>query len=163
MTKDQEHPFTIHALGMEITVLGTEFNFVNREKDNKAEVALLNGCVKLTSLVSGESYTMSPQEVVIIDKKTGAMDIHRVENIKDATSWQQKQMIFRNAPLKEVFASIGKRYNVNIAFEVRDTALFTGTLPTNNLNEALKIIMLAYGVDISSKDLKNYVVKSVTE
>lgn len=163
VTKDKEHPFTIHALGMEITVLGTEFNLINREKDNKAEVALLNGCVKLTSLVSGESYTMSPQEVVIIDKKTGAMDIHRVENIKDATSWQQKQMIFRNAPLEEVFASIGKRYNVNIAFEVRDTALFTGTLPTNNLNEALKIIMLAYGFDISSNDQKNYVVKSVTE
>lgn len=36
-------------------------------------------------------------------------------------------------------------------------------LPTNNLNEALKIIMLAYGFDISSNDQKNYVVKSVNE
>lgn len=159
VTKDQEHPFIIHSLGMEIKVLGTEFNFVNRVDDNKAEIALINGCVKLTSLVTGKSYTMSPQEVVIIDKKTGNMDIHRVENITDATAWQQKQIIFRNAHLKDVFANIEKRYNVNIDFEVRDTARFTGTLPTNDLNEALKIIKLAYGFEISSKDLKHYVIR----
>ena len=79
------------------------------------------------------------------------------------TAWQQKQIIFRNAHLKDVFANIEKRYNVNIEFEVRDTARFTGTLPTNNLNEALKIIKLAYGFEISSKDLKHYVVRSVAE
>ncbi len=159
VAKDKEHPFTIHAQGMEVQVLGTEFNFINREKDNKAEIALLNGSVKLTSLVSGESYTMSPKEIVIIDKKTGDMDIHRSENVSDATAWQQKQMIFRNTPLSEVLANIEKRYKVAIKLEVQATEHFTGTLPTNNLNEALNIIKLTYGFRITSQDLNHFVIR----
>ncbi len=159
VTKDKKHPFTIHAQGMEVQVLGTEFNFINREKDSKAEIALLNGSVKLTSLVSGESYTMNPKEIVIIDKKTGNMDIHRSENVSDATAWQQKQMIFRNMPLSEVLASIEKRYKVDIRLEVQETEHFTGTLPTNNLNEALNIIKLTYGFRITSQDLNHFVIR----
>lgn len=159
VAKDRQHPFTIHAQGMEVQVLGTEFNFINREKDSKAEIALINGSVKLTSLVSGESYTMSPKEIVIIDKKTGDMDIHRSENISDATAWQQKQMIFRNTPLSEVLASIEKRYKVDIVLETKATENFTGTLPTNNLNEALNIIKLTYGFRIISQDLNHFVIR----
>lgn len=156
VTKDRKHPFTINSLGMKITVIGTEFNLVNRVKDNKAEIALIDGCVQLVSLVSGKSYTMSPKEVVVIDKKTGKMGVRRDENIADFKAWQQKQMIFRNVPLAEVITSIEKNYRVAIVLDVKDTARFTGTLPTNNLNEALKIIKLTYGVDIASKDKSSF-------
>lgn len=160
VTKDPEHPFTIHTSGMEIKVLGTEFNLINRQEEQTAEVALLHGSVKLTSLASGKSYTMSPNEVVILNKKTGSMDIHHTDNVADATAWQQKQMIFHDTPLSEVIATLNKTYKSStIQLKSKQKEHFTGTLPTNNLEEAMKIIKLSYDVKIIHTEANKYIIK----
>lgn len=160
VTKDPEHPFTIHSLGMEVKVLGTEFNLVNRQEEQTAEVALLQGSVKLTSLASGKSYTMSPNEVVVLNKKTGSMDIHHTDNVADATAWQQKQMIFHDTPLSEVIATLSKTYKSStIQLKSKQRERFTGTLPTNNLDEAIKIIKLSYDVKIIHTEASKYIIK----
>ena len=160
VAKDKEHPFTIHSLGMEIRVLGTEFNLINRKEEPTAEVALLNGSVKLTSLASGKSYTMSPNEIVVLNKKTGSMDIHHTDNVSDATAWQQKQLIFRDTPLSEVVAALSKTYkSSSIQLKSKQRERFTGTLPTNNLDEAMKIIKLSYDVKVIHTEANQYIIK----
>ncbi len=159
VAKDKAHPFTIHSQGMDITVLGTEFNFINRKSDNTAEVALIDGSVKLISHVKGNSYTMSPNDVVIVNKKTGDMDIHHSNYVKDATAWQKKQMVFRDVALQKVISSIKKTYGTDIHLENNTTERFTGTLPTNNLDEALKIIKVSYGFTINQNKDGSYTVK----
>lgn len=99
VAKDARHPFIIHMQGMEIKVLGTEFNVINRKKEQTAEVALFNGSVMLTSLANGSTYTMKPNEIVVVNKQTGKMDIRETSHIEDACAWQKKQLVFRDASL----------------------------------------------------------------
>lgn len=159
VAKDKEHPFIIHSQGMEIKVLGTEFNFINRKNEQTAEVALINGSVMLTSLVSGKSYTMSPNEVAIINKTTGDMDIHHPQNIHDATAWQQKQIIYRDEPLDMVIKDLEKRYGAEIKLDTSSTENFTGTLPSNNIDEALKIIAVSYHFNIKKYNNQKFIFK----
>ena len=159
VAKDKEHPFIIHSQGMDIKVLGTEFNFVNRKNEQTAEVALINGSVMLTSLVSGKSYTMSPNEVAIINKTTGDMDIPHPQDIHDATAWQQKQIIYRDEPLDQVIKDLEKRYGAEIKLDTSSTENFTGTLPSNNIDEALKIIAVSYHFNIKKYSSQKYVFK----
>lgn len=159
VAKDARHPFIIHMQGMEIKVLGTEFNVINRKKEQTAEVALLNGSVMLTSLANGSTYTMKPNEIVVVNKQTGKMDIRETSHIEDACAWQKKQLVFRDASLGRVIRSLEKNYGVEIAVEMDTIEPFTGTLPNNNLTEALQIVSEAYQVKFSKTPAGKYVLR----
>ena len=159
VAKDARHPFIIHMQGMEIKVLGTEFNVINRKKEQTAEVALLNGSVMLTSLANGSTYTMKPNEIVVVNKQTGKMDIRETSHIEDACAWQKKQLVFRDASLGRVIRSLEKNYGVEIAVEMDTIEPFTGTLPNNSLTEALQIISEAYQVKFSKTPAGKYVLR----
>lgn len=157
VAKDKGHPFIIHSQGMVIKVLGTEFNLINRKNEETAEVALINGSVMLTSLVSGKSYTMSPNEVAIINKTTGDMDIHHPQDIQDAAAWKQKQIIYRDEPLDQVIKDLEERYGAEIKLDTNSTENFTGTLPSNNIDEALKIIAVSYHFNLKKYNSQKYI------
>ena len=159
VAKDARHPFIIHMQGMEIKVLGTEFNVINRKKEQTAEVALLNGSVMLTSLANGCTYTMKPNEIVVVNKLTGRMDVCEVSNIEDACALQKKQLVFRDASLGKVIRSLEKNYGVEIAVKMDTIEPFTGTLPNNNLTEALQIVSEAYQVKFSKTPAGKYVLR----
>ena len=159
VAKDARHPFIIHMQGMEIKVLGTEFNVINRKKEQTAEVALLNGSVMLTSLANGSTYTMKPNEIVVVNKLTGRMDVREVSHIEDACAWQKKQLVFRDASLGKVIRSLEKNYGVEIAVKMDTIEPFTGTLPNNNLTEALQIVSEAYQVKFSKTPAGKYVLR----
>ena len=159
VAKDTRHPFIIHMQGMEIKVLGTEFNVINRKKEQTAEVALLNGSVMLTSLANGSTYTMKPNEIVVVNKLTGRMDVREVSHIEDACAWQKKQLVFRDASLGKVIRSLEKNYGVEIAVKMDTIEPFTGTLPNKNLTEALQIVSEAYQVKFSKTPAGKYVLR----
>lgn len=159
VAKDARHPFIIHMQGMEIKVLGTEFNVINRKKEQTAEVALLNGSVMLTSLANGSTYTMKPNEIVVVNKQTGKMDVREVSHIEDACAWQKKQLVFRDASLGKVIRSLEKNYGVEIAVEMDTIEPFTGTLPNNSLTEALQIVSEAYQVKFCKTPAGKYVLR----
>ena len=157
--KDSERPFVLHSQDIDITVLGTEFNVVNHAKDCTAEVTLLAGSVKLTSNISGRSYTMKPSEMVIVNKQTGSMDVRQLAHADDVKAWQQKQMVYHDAPLRKVISDVENRYNVEISLKKSSDDAFTGTIPTNNLDEAMKIIATAYGLKARKTGVDTYTLK----
>lgn len=159
VAKDAKHPFIIHMVGMEIKVLGTDFNVINHKKENTAEVALVNGSVMVTSLANGATYTMKPNEVVTVNKKDGNMTVKQTEHIEDACAWQQKQMIFREASFINVIQDIEKQYSIHIINKVKTKERFTGTLPTNNLDEALKILSVSYGLKVHKNNTETYTIR----
>lgn len=159
VTRDPQHPFIIHSQGMEIKVLGTEFNVINRTKEDIAEVALMKGSVMLTSLVTNDTYTMKPNEIVKINKQTGHMDIEQSFHIEDAYAWQQKQMVFHDATIQKVINSLEKKYGMSIKLKANINENFTGTLPTNNQEEAMKILSVTYGLKVIKTNSGNYILK----
>ena len=159
VAKDSERPFVLHSQDIDIMVLGTEFNVVNHAKDSTAEVTLLAGSVKLTSNISGRSYIMKPSEMVIVNKQTGTMDVRQLAHADDVKAWQQKQMVYHDAPLRKVIGDVENRYNVEISLKKSSDDAFTGTIPTNNLDEAMKIIATAYGLKVHKTGVDTYTLK----
>lgn len=159
VARNERLPFVVHGHKMDVAVLGTEFNLLNRSVDATAEVALVNGSVRLTSLVSDRTCTMRPNDVAIVDKTTGRIDVRHNRQVTDAGAWTSRQMVFHDVALRDVVRNIEKRYGVNVRLDTAVTARFTGTLPTNNLSEALEIVAKTYSIKVNKTTDGRYVMK----
>ncbi|MGM9698195.1 MAG: FecR family protein [Prevotella sp.] len=144
VAKNADLPFVLHVSGADIEVLGTEFNVVDREAENTTELALVNGKVMLTANASGKSYTMTPNQIATIDKTTGDINVRSVVKAADKGMWKQKRLSFSNAKLDSVVKALERTYGVKVKIKVSSDDTFTGTLPTDNLDEALRIIEITY-------------------
>lgn len=144
VAKNEAMPFMLHLSGAEVKVLGTEFNAIDRKTENTTELALVNGKVMLTANASGRSCTMSPDEIATIDKTTGSIKVRRTANAAEKAGWKQKRITFRDAKLDTVMKELERAYGVKVKINASSDDTFTGTLPTDNLDEALRIIELTY-------------------
>jgi len=148
--KDINRTFQIESKGLKVTVLGTAFNLWVRENEQTAELSLKEGCVNFESTMSGDAVILNTGEKTILDQISGKIIVVRseVDTINDF-SWIQGEMIFRDASFYEVLSAIEKSYKMQfvtseIAIDSED--LFTGTITTKNIGEALEIIELSYNI-----------------
>lgn len=108
---DREHPFYVKTpSGFEVMAHGTKFN-VNSE-DKTVETILAEGKVSLYKS-DRKLNDLSPGEQALYAYDTEQLNLSRV-NLYEKLAWKDGKIIFRNAPLKEVFAQLSKRYNVDI-------------------------------------------------
>ena len=72
-----EQPFVVRMGEADIRVLGTSFNVMNYEDENRVEVALQTGKVNFTVNKTKQVYSLSPGNVVRMDKKN--LDVQLAE------------------------------------------------------------------------------------
>lgn len=144
VAKNEDIPFVVRVSGAEVEVLGTEFNITDRKSESTTELALVKGKVMLTANASGKSCTMIPNEIATIDKATGLINVRSVAKAADKAMWKQKRISFSNAKLDTVVKALERAYGVKVKVKASSDDTFTGTLPTDNLDEALKIIEITY-------------------
>lgn len=112
ITSSLEHPFYVSTMsGVKVLAHGTQFN-INTE-DGEVETTLVEGKVDillgkrlLKELVPGEKADFNPGK--------NQLEIRRV-NTDEFTAWKDGKIIFRNAPLNEVFKQLSRKYNVDIS------------------------------------------------
>lgn len=140
--KDAEHPFVIDANSLKITVLGTKFNLLARQNYPESSLTLEEGKVEILSPVAQETVTLNSGQMAIIDNKSGHITLQTSEEaLMDATAWKRNELTFRNAPITEVLKKIENKFGVTINsgwYKAADT--FTGTFPTDNLNDIIAIL-----------------------
>lgn len=153
--KNPKAPFIIGCNSLQVEVLGTTFNLSVRHTETSAELALEEGSVLLTAACTQQSIVMQPNEKAIINQQTGDITIIRNANVAIASAWRHGELVFRNSPLKDVLHSLENNYKIHFHFQKHGkyaNNTFTGTLPTNNLNEALEVIELSYGLRASIRE-----------
>lgn len=116
-----------------VTVLGTQFNVKSRE--NRMEVYCFEGKVKV----------QNNNQITYITKGEGVIF---EENKQTATTsnppfptWLHNQMHFESENLTAIKAEMERQYGMKIS--IKNVSLqrkFTGTIPSNDLDVALKII-----------------------
>ncbi len=147
VAKDSLHPFGISSEGLNVQVLGTAFNLYTRKGETVARIALQRGKVMFTSTTSQDRAIVLPNQIATLDKSTGSISVTTASDmVKDATAWQRHELVFRNATLRQVLATIEKNYGVSFRFRtpVDMSDLFTGVLSADNLSENLKILEQSY-------------------
>lgn len=150
---DAKHPFLIDADGLNVKVLGTKFNLQVCSKEPKAELTLEEGSVLFTATQTGSCVTMKPYQKAVLDRVAGNISISDLENVRGETAWRFHELMFNKTPLHEVVAVIERTYNVKIQVDCANCMndLFTGTIPSNSLEEDIKILEASYQIKFSQK------------
>lgn len=118
--KNDEMPFLVQTHDVNVTVVGTKFNFRNYPEDEEAVVELLEGKVALENQLKEESVRyLSPNEKMVLHKATGKMDITSAK-VKEATLWTENILLFDEDLLPDIVRELERSYHVQIEIENED-------------------------------------------
>lgn len=136
-----------------VTVLGTQFNVKARK--NRFDVTCFEGRVKVNY----------DNKEVIITKGTSVTFDNEYFDRKHITAqkpeWTSNEIVFKKEKLQNIIDELERQYNCEIALiGSENEQLFTGTLPSNDIKTALKIINPVFHLKISKFDNSNIVLES---
>lgn len=118
--KSDEMPFLVQTHDVNVTVVGTKFNFRNYPEDEEAVVELLEGKVALENQLKEEAVRyLSPNEKMVLHKATGEMDITSAK-VKEATLWTENFLLFDEDLLPDIVRELERSYHVQIEIENED-------------------------------------------
>lgn len=151
VAKDKTKPFTVFAGGIATRVIGTRF-WVNAADTAKVNVRLLEGKVAVNTM-RGSGMTMNdvyltPGQEFSFDKDSRHYVVNTIPDrpahtTKPLLPDNRPELVFKKAPLGNVFKSVGDQYKVPLVFrkEELDGLYFTGTfLKSDDLNLVLSTI-----------------------
>lgn len=134
-----------------VTVLGTQFN-VN-SKNKAFEVTCYEGKVKVNfnneELLLTKGMKVSFNNQIKTESKTAIL----------APTWTTNELQFSHENLTSVIQELEKNYNVTITNNKDSNQLFTGKIPAENIDVALKIIASTYHLQIVKTENNTYLLK----
>lgn len=116
VTKDAEHPFVVESNIMTVKVLGTKFDFKNRESGLSAAVSLIEGSVQVTGNHAEGMVTLSPGQKAEVDRTTGQLKVSQT-NAQLSAVWHDNMIPFENANISEVARTLESLYNMKVIIE----------------------------------------------
>ena len=152
-TSDQEGiKFIVHTEGLDVEVLGTQFNVRNRR--SATEVVLNSGKVKL-NFEGKEDIYMEPGDWVEYSVKTHNYDRKQV-NPETYTSWRNHMLIFEESTLGEIAAVLEDTYGFDFSFQAPEIAQqrFTTTLPTDQIDILFPMLEESFHLKITQNGKK---------
>ncbi|MFP9099618.1 FecR family protein [Flavobacterium sp. RHBU_24] len=137
--------FTVTTSLGTVTVLGTHFNVKARE--NRLDVVCYEGKVKVT--YNGKSTILTPHMALTVEDGQMAGGITQVT--ENNPSWTGNTLSFSNEKLPAVLAEIERRYDVDIQTDYTTARTFSGVLPANDIDGALKALSRLYHLKIQEQ------------
>lgn len=138
---DAHKTFIVHTGKVRTTVLGTAFNIRAYKSDQKVDVTVTRGRVRVSTDKQVLADLRPDQQVSYY--KTQA----RIEKIKtkatEVIEWQSRDLFFDDVTLKEAATLLEQRFQIKILFADHEalSCRFSGTfLKGENLDEVLEVI-----------------------
>jgi transmembrane sensor len=139
-----EWPFVVSVQGVEIRVLGTQFNVMAYLDENLLTTTLVEGSVEISV---GQKTTLLQAgqlaQIIGIKDHSGEPQILVVNNpdIQSAIAWKNGLFYFNNADVETIMRQISRWYDVDVVFEGEiSTDRFSGII--RRANEASKVLMM---------------------
>ena len=147
VSEDAEHPFSIDADKLNVTVLGTEFNLKARTNEHSAILTLPKGRTALTALATGRKVILTPNQKAVLEKDAGTISVEDLnDDFQVVTAWRHKQIMFRDAPMRDVLKTLEDAFDVKFVLNgnIDLDDVFTGTMSDADLNIDLSILERLY-------------------
>ena len=113
VSRDQQHPFIVHAGQTEVQVLGTSFN-INTYAADCSVTSLVEGAVINRDEHGGEvALRPGTQAVYSADRHFSTQPFDETEVL----SWMKGVYYFHNTPLKDISKVISRWYNAEVYFK----------------------------------------------
>lgn len=134
VAKDARRPFTTFSDRMNVTVLGTEFNF--SASDESSVVTLVSGNVKVDTDMS-ESCILNPSQQVAL--QNGKLTAVKTVDIQPVICWKYRIMQCDNQNISDVFDRLSVAFDKDfICADTLDDIFISGKL---DLNKSLDVIL----------------------
>lgn len=115
VVRDISRPFTVEGKWLNVTVLGTKFNF-NSVSEDENTVSLLEGKVEVVPNKNKDGVVLVPGQKAEFNPKNGQMTVSAVNTSLDAV-WHDRLLHFHNATIQEIAADLEELYNVDITIK----------------------------------------------
>jgi transmembrane sensor len=140
--------FIVHTADLDVEVLGTTFNVLNRKA--KTQVVLNTGKVKVEGpLLNEQELVMQPGDLVEVSHQNNTLT-RKTVNPQNFSSWINKKLVFDNTPLREVAMLLEETYGVQV--EVADNLLLdqkvSGSVPNDNIHVLLHALARSFDLNI---------------
>lgn len=106
-------PFRVLTKEIQLTVLGTKFNFRNYANSDTITADLLEGHVQLALNHGQQTMDLQPNERITYDRSTHRMT-KSICQAEDAKTWTLKRFNFEDATVSEIMHTLALHYEVEI-------------------------------------------------
>lgn len=140
---DGRHPFHVSTPYFDITDLGTSFSVSSYATDVEVSTTLKTGKIELKIVGEDKVYSMKPNDQLVYNVKTKAVDLRQVTNEDDGLNWRNKQISLDDVTLAEAARIMGDVYGVKFVFRSsrhRNTKITVHFNRGENLKKALAIV-----------------------
>lgn len=112
-----KRPFTVQAVDLEVTVLGTEFNLCVYREQAVSTVTLYEGAVRVEN--NQVEYTLSPGHELVYNAGTQKTRIDEIPLQQEANqpAWISAALNFEGRSLSDIFRSVERYYGVRIEYD----------------------------------------------
>ncbi|MBC7922209.1 MAG: FecR domain-containing protein [Ferruginibacter sp.] len=150
VAKDSAHPFLIRCGSLLTRVVGTSFNVKSSPDQQRIEVVVLTGKVKVSSLSGQEEILLLPRQKALYRAATRTVTKTVETRPESYLAGTQYDMRFEDTPVSEVIRRIERKFNVRI--EVRgderaERCLVSADLTDQSLATTLQLVVQALGGD----------------
>lgn len=146
VAKDSIRPFIVHTNFLDIEVLGTSFNVYSYENEEKIEMTLISGRIKIETHTNPvNTIYLSPNEKASFNKISRRILVEKTDN-RFETAWLRGGLVFRSESMKQVIYKLERRYGVTIHLSDPkiEEDIFTGSFDSDNIIDVMKILRTHY-------------------
>lgn len=147
VTKKEETPFVVNMGKLHARVLGTRFNVINYDLEDRTEIILQSGKIEICTGTSEHPRSISvidPGELVVFNKITNSINIKSVDPEK-YIAWIDGKLIFKDDPMDEVIRKLNRWFNVEI--EVAHPSIleyiYTATFQNESIDQILELLTIS--------------------
>lgn len=153
IAKDPAHPFMVNTERSSVQVLGTHFNISDYPDEQKSDVTLCEGSIRL--VVANKEKLMIPGQQASFAAEDEAINMHKIDT-DEVIDWTQGYFLFDNADLNKVMSKIKRWYNIDVTFQGPQPATrFTGMISRNSdLSKILGLLQSTGGVTFEVRNRK---------
>lgn len=145
---ENDQKFMVHAAGLDVEVLGTEFNVNNRR--GKTTVVLDKGSIRLNALQLNHPLLMQPGELVEYIEQSADYQ-QKVVNPDLYISWKNHQLVFEGTTIREIAQILEDNFGLEVV--LKDDSLgqkeFKGTVPSHDLDILLKGLSESFNIAVT--------------
>jgi len=108
-----QQPFVVSANGVDVNVLGTQFNIMAYSDEAFVKTTLLQGAVRVSK--EQETVILQPGQAAILNN--GRKDIQVLQtNISEDVAWKNGYFVFNNENLESIMKKIVRYYDVEVEY-----------------------------------------------
>lgn len=114
VVRNEHLPFVVSTVsGVQICVLGTQFNVEAYDDRESVKTTLVEGSVDVQA--GGEKVRLIPHEQLQYHKNTAEMEVREV-NVREIIAWKNGWFVFDNTTLGEIVKTLQRWYNIEVEF-----------------------------------------------